>query len=407
VTATPVMPTQGGGGRRRRRFTGRKRLVAVALAVIAGAFVAGWLPRHLARLRAARLATLEQAPRRVPVVKATAEGSGRELTLPGGLVAIQHTLIYARASGYVRTWLVDIGDHVHTGQIIAELDTPDLDQQLAQARATLAQREAALVQAEATQQLAHISAKRQNFLVVRKLVAQQDADDANTQAAVADANVASARADIRAQRDAVRQLEDLVAFARVTAPFDGTVTKRLIEVGSLVNAGATTAAQALFEIEATDPLRVFVEVPQTFAPSIRVGASADVVLPQYPGRKFQGKVTRTAGALEPASRALRTEIVVPNGSGELLPGMYCEVTLPVAVSHPIVRIPQSAIVYDARGVHVAAVGNDKVVHLITVQQGRNLGDEVEIVNGLVGDERILSAPPADVTDGMRVEPVGG
>jgi RND family efflux transporter MFP subunit len=399
-----------GGGRERRRFVGRKRAVRIACAAVAVlfvAFVAGWLPRRLARVRAAQTATMQQAPPRAIVVTASAEGTGRDLTLPGGLVAMQRTLIYARASGFVRKWYVDIGDRVRTGQLLAGLDTPDLDQQLAQARASLSQRQAVVDQAEATTLYAHLSAARQNDLAARNLVAQQDADQANTQAAVSDGAVASARADVRAQRDLVRQLEDLVSFARVTAPFDGTVTERLVEVGSLVNAGAGTAAQALFEVEATDPLRVFIRVPQTFAPAAHAGEAVDVVVRQYPGRKFEGKVTRTAGALDPASRTLETQVVVPNASGALLPGMYCEVTIALDVSHRVVRVPASAIVFDAAGVRVAVVGDGGHVHMVTVQPGRNLGNEVEVVEGLDGGERVLSAPPADVTEGMRVQPVGG
>jgi membrane fusion protein, multidrug efflux system len=407
TTAQPMpMPPDGGRG----RLTSRKRLGAIVGAggtALVVAFVAGWLPRHLARVRAAGVATTQQAPPRVQVVTAISEGTGRELTLPGGLVANQRTLIYARATGYVRQWHVDIGDHVHAGAVLADLDTPDLDQQLAETRASLAQRRAALSEAQANAKNAHLSAWRQDDLASRNLVAQQDADNANTQATVSDGAVASAEADVRAQRDAVRRLEDLASFARVTAPFDGTVTERLTEVGSLVNAGAGPPAQALFEIEATDPLRVFVRVPQTFAPKVRVGEAADVVVRQYVDRKFPGKVTRTAGALDPVSRTLETEVVVPNGAGDLLAGMYCEVTLPVAVSHPVVRVPASAIVFDSRGVHVATVDGDGRVHLVTVQPGRNLGNDVEIVDGLAGGAQVLSAPPASVTEGMQVQPVGG
>jgi len=280
---TAPLPREGP----RPRLIGKKRVAALALASVAafaGALIAGLLPRHVAHAQAVRRAAAEQAPRRLSVIKTIAEGTGRDLTLPGGLVAQERTAIYARASGFVRRWLVDIGDQVHKGQVLAVLDTPDLDQQLAQARATLAQTKATLAQMTASQQYAHLTANRQDTLVAENLVAQQDADQANTQAAVSDATVRAAQANIVAQRDAVRQVEDLVSFARVTAPFDGTVTQRLTEVGSLVNAGAGPPAQALFEIEATDPLRVFVRVPQTFAPSMRVGEPAAVVVRQYAER---------------------------------------------------------------------------------------------------------------------------
>jgi RND family efflux transporter MFP subunit len=401
-------PLRRGGPR--PRLVGNKRLAALALVSVgglAGALVAGWLPRHVAHAQAVRRAAAQQAPRRLTVIKAVAEGTGRDLTLPGGLIAAERTAIYARASGFVRRWLVDIGDHVHAGQVLAVLDTPDLDQQLAQARATLAQTNAALAQMTANQQYAHLTAERQDTLVAQSLVAQQDADQAKTQAAVSDATVRAAQANIVAQRDAVRQLEYMVAFGRVIAPFDGTITQRLTEVGSLVNAGAGTAAQALFEIEATDPVRVFIRVPQTFALSVRIDEPAYIVVRQHPGQRFVGKVTRTAGALDPASRTLTTEVLVPNRSGELLVGMYAEITLSVAVAHRIVRVPSTAIVYDAKGVHVAGLDDDNRVHLIAVQPGRDNGSDVEIVDGLVGGETVLATPPADVLDGMLVQPIDG
>ncbi len=396
--------------RRQAPLVGNRRaavLTFVSVTALAGALVAGWLPRHVAHAQAVRRASVQQAPRLLSVIKTVAEGTGRDLTLPGSLVATEHTAIYARASGFVRRWMVDIGDHVHAGQVLAILDTPDLDQQLAQARATLAQTKATLAQMTANQRYAHLTADRQGTLVAQSLVAQQDADQANTQALVSDATVRAAQANIVAQRDAVRQVEYMVAFGRVIAPFDGTITQRLTEVGSLVNAGAGTAAQALFEIEATDPVRVFIRVPQTFALSVRIDEPAYVTVRQHPGQRFVGKVTRTAGALDPTSRTLTTEVLVPNHSGELLVGMYAEVTLSVAVAHRIVRVPSTAIVFDAKGVHVAGVDEDNRVHLLVVQPGRDNGGDVEIVHGLVGGERVLATPPADVLDGMLVQPIDG
>jgi RND family efflux transporter MFP subunit len=407
----PTAPAPREG--RRPRLVRNERLATLAslsiasIVALGGALLAGWLPRRMAHAQAVRRAAAEQAPRRLAVIETVAEGTGRDLTLPGGLIAAERTAIYARASGFVRRWLVDIGDHVHTGQVLAILDTPDLDQQLAQARATLAQTTATLAQMIASQQFAHLTADRQDTLVAQNLVAQQDADQARTQAAVSDATVRAAQANIVAQRDAVRQLEYMVSFGQVIAPFDGTITQRLTEIGSLVNAGAGTAAQALFEVEATDPVRVFVRVPQTFALSVRVDQPAYVVVRQHPGQRFAGKVTRTAGALDPASRTLTTEVMVPNQSGDLLVGMYAEVTLSATVAHRIVKVPSTAIVFDAKGVHVAGVDDGNHVHLLVVQPGRDDGSDVEIVDGLVGGERVLATPPADVLDGMLVQPIGG
>ncbi|OLD35978.1 MAG: hypothetical protein AUI19_01845 [Myxococcales bacterium 13_1_40CM_2_68_15] len=193
-----------------------------------------------------------------------------------------------------------------------------------------------------------------------------------------------------------------MVYGRVVAPFAGTITQRFIDVGSLVNAGATQGG-ALFQLQATDPLRVFIQVPQTYAPSVRVGVDATIEVRQYTGRTFLGKVTRTAGALDPATRTLTTEIQVSNQAGQLSPGMYADVTLPVAVSHPVVRIPSSAVIYDASGVHVAVVDDRSRVHLVAVQPGRDNGTEVEIVDGLQGGERVVVSPPAGLTNGAQVQ----
>jgi RND family efflux transporter MFP subunit len=321
------------------------------------------------------------------------------------LVAQSETLVYARANGYVRRWLVDIGDAVETGTLLAELETPELDQQLSQVRATLKQKQAIVVQAIANRDFFQVTAMRMDFLRARNLVSQQDDDQARAQAAVGDANVVAAKADVAATAADVRQLEQLVSFGRVTAPFAGTITQRLIDVGSLVNAGGGAAGQALFRLDATDPIRVFVEVPQTFAPSVRAGESAVVSVRQYPGRAFLGSVTRTAGALDPISRTLNTEIEVPNGSHALFPGMYAQVTLSVAVSHPVIRVPSSAVIEDSRGIHVAVVDDRGVVHLVAVRPGRDNGTAVELVEGLSGGERVIVSPPGNAADGMQIEPV--
>ncbi|HZU82337.1 MAG TPA: efflux RND transporter periplasmic adaptor subunit [Polyangiaceae bacterium] len=376
--------------------------VVVAFAVLIALFAVGLVRRLNEHATAARVAHNSAALPALAVTPAVSEGWTRELRVPGDLVAVTQTMVYARASGYVRKWYSDIGAHVQAGDTLAELDTPDLDQQLAQARASLSQKVAALKQAQANSDYLQVTAQRQDTLARQKLVAQQDADQANAQAAVGVATVAAAKADMAAQQATVRQLEQLVAYGRVLAPFAGIVTQRLIDVGSLVNAGAAQGG-ALFQLQATDPLRVFIQVPQTYAPSVHVGAEARVEVRQYPGRAFSGKVGRTAGALDPTTRTLTTEIEVPNPAGELLPGMYADVRLPVAVSHRVVRIPSSAVVYDATGVHVAVVDAASTAHLVTVQPGRDNGTEVEIVDGLSGGEMVIVSPPAGLSNGTRVQ----
>jgi len=389
----------------RRTWLGRRAAIAAALLVLAGAFVAGYLPRRLARARLTAATPTAPAAPRVSVVKAAAVDAGRTLTLPAGLVADQQTQVYARANGYVRRWLVDIGDRVKKGQLLLQLDTPELDQQLAQSRASLLQTIAALAQAKANRDFAYVTARREADLFSKLLISAQENDQAQTQAKVWDANVQAAEANVAAQRANVGQLVQLVSFAKVYAPYDGVITRRLAEVGTLVNAGAGTTAAALFEIASTDPMQAYVDVPQPFAASVRVGSEAKVAVRAFRGRDFTGRVTRTAGALDPASRTLRTEVDLPNPKGELLAGMYVDVSLDLAVSHQVIRVPSSAVISDSRGVHVAVVDGSGKVHLVAVTQGLDNGTNVDVVSGLSGGEQVIATPPSGVTDGMQVQAV--
>jgi RND family efflux transporter MFP subunit len=396
VTSESLMP--------RRNWNKRHLAVAGVVLLCGAAFLGGYLPRRLARSRLAAATDAAQGPPRVAVTKAVAVDAGRQLTLPAGLIPREQTLVYARASGYVRSWLVDIGAHVKKGQLLVVLETPDLDQQLAQARASLSQTMAALAQAKANRRFAYLTARREAELFGKSLISAQENDQAQTQASAWSANVKAATATVHAQRATVRQLEQLVAFGRVYGPYDGIVTRRLVDVGTLVNAGAGSSAVALFEMATTDPMLAYVDVPQVFAASVRVGADAKVAVRSFPGRVFTGRVTRTAGALDPASRTLRTEVDIPNASGELLSGMYVDVSLDVAVPHKVIRVPSSAVIADSRGVHVAVVDGTGRVHLVAVTQGLDNGTTVELVQGLSGGEQVISAPASDVADGQEVQP---
>jgi len=380
-------------------------IAGVIVLGVAAAFFAGYLPRRHARAKVTAATPAAPVAPKVAVVKAVAVDAGRLLSLPASLVANQQTQVYARASGYVSRWLVDIGSRVQKGELLVQLDTPELDKQLAQAKASLSQTVAALAQARANREYAYITAGREAQLYAKQLISAQENDQARTQAAVWDANVNAARANVKAQQASVGQLEQLVSFGRVYAPFAGTITRRLVDVGTLVNAGAGSNAAALFEIVSADPMLAYVDVPQTFAPSVRVGAQAKISLKNYPGRAFVGKVARTAGALDAASRTLRTEVDLPNPRGELLAGMYVDVSLDVAVSHQVVRVPSSAIISDARGVHVGVVDGSGKVKLVAVTPGLDNGSTIDVVAGLSGGEQVLSAPPSDVADGMQVQPV--
>jgi membrane fusion protein (multidrug efflux system) len=389
----------------RRHWNKRHLAVAGAVLLLGALFLGGYLPRRLARSRLTAATAAAQGPQRVAVTKAVAVDAGRTLTLPAGLLPRNQTLVYARASGYVRRWLVDIGAHVQKDQLLVELDTPDLDKQLAQSQATLAQTVAALTQARANRKYAVVTAAREADLFAKSLISAQENDLAQTNASVWNANVRAAQANVAAQRANVGLLEQLVSFGKVYAPYDGIITRRLVDVGTLVNAGAGTTGAALFEISMTDPMLAYVDVPQVFAPGVQVGTEAKIAVRNFPGRVFTGRITRTSGALDAASRTLRTEVDIPNAQGTLLAGMYVAVSLESPVSHAVVRVPSSAIIADSRGVHVAVVDGGGKIHLVAVTPGIDNGTTADVVTGLSGGEQVVSAPPSDVTEGMQVQPV--
>jgi RND family efflux transporter MFP subunit len=381
----------------------RALAIALALAALAALFLVGYLPRHRAQksLAADTIATSAATPS-VDAIHPRVESKVRMLSLPGSLQALESTAVYARATGYVRRWLVDIGDKVTQGQLLAEIDTPDLDQQLQQSRATLGQMKASLEQAAANERYAAVTARRYQELLAQHFVSQQDADQTRAQADVGVANVHAAQASIAAQTANVRQLEQLKAFARITAPFAGTITERNIERGTLVTPGSASG-KPLYMIAISNPLDVYVKVPQTFASGIAVGAAVKVRARQYPGRDFAGKITRNAGALDPATRTLTVEAEVANEKGELFPGAYVDVSFPAPLAHGITVIPVSALVVDAQGTRVATVDANSKVHFIHVQIGRDQGQDVEIVDGLTGKEDVIAAPAGNLAEGTLVK----
>ena len=376
--------------------------IALAVAALAALFLAGYLPRHQAQtsLAASTAAAAVAAPR-VDVIHPRVQNNVRTLTLPGSLQALEATAVYARATGYVHRWLVDIGDSVTQGQLLAQIDTPDLDQQLQQARETLGQTKASLEQATANEGYAAVTARRYQALAEQHFVSQQDVDQTQAQANVGVANVHAAQSAVAAQTANVRQLEQLKAFARVTAPFAGIITERNIERGTLVTPGSASG-KPLYMIAISNPLRVFVKVPQTVASGIAAGAAVKVRTHQYPGRDFAGKVTRTAGALDPATRTLTVEAQVANAQGELFPGAYADVTFLAPLAHGVTVIPVSALIVDAQGVRVATVDLNSKVHFVPVQIGRDQGQEVEIVDGLTGNENVIAAPAGNIVEGTLV-----
>lgn len=372
---------------------------SVVAVVFAIAFVVGWLPRRQARasLESAQ-AALTGGPR-VDVVAPKLGSSDRALTLPGSVQPLQETVVYARANGYVRKWYVDIGDAVKADQLIAELDTPDLDQQIDQARAQVAQARASILQAKANRDFSSLTYDRYKTLTAQGLSAEADLDQRKAQAAVDEANLTVAQASANAAEANLRHLVQLKAFARVTAPFDGRVTVRMIEIGTLVTSGNATP---LFKIATMDPARVFVQVPQDVAPGVHAGQSASVSVREYPGRVFAGIVTRAADELDPASRTMNTEVRVPNADNTLIAGMYAEVAMTLPLSHRVVEIPATALVNDSKGMRVLTVGADDRVHVVPVVVEQDNGATVDVASGLTGQERVVKLGTAELAEGTHV-----
>jgi len=334
------------------------------------------------------------------VVAPKVTASDRAIALPGSVQPLEETLIYARANGYTRRWLVDMGDKVKEGQLLAEIDTPELDQELEQGRAQLAQAQASIGQSVANRDFSKTTLERYKQLTPAGLASQQDLDQKRAQSLVDEANVTVAQANANAQEANIRRLVQLKSFARVLAPFDGTITQRMIERGALVTSGNATP---LFKISATDPMRVFVQIPQDVAPSVQIDAGAKVTVREYPNRVFDGTVWRSAGALDPTSRTMSTVVRIPNPKGEILGGMYAQVALTLPVPHRVLEIPATALLNDAKGLRVAVVDSDNKIRFTTVVIERDTGANLEISSGLQPTDRVVKIAGAELFDGKSVE----
>jgi membrane fusion protein (multidrug efflux system) len=375
-------------------------VAALAISALGAAFVVGYLPRRHARAALEEAAkTSDGALLRVEVISPKVGSSHHALALPATVQALQETVVYSRADGYVRRWLVDIGDVVENGQLLAELDTPELDQQLDQPRAQLAQAGAAIVQAQANRNYSKTTVERFQPLTRQGVTSQQDLDQRQAQAAVDEANVKVAEANVAAQEANIRRLGQLKGFAHVVAPFAGRVTARTVELGALVTAGN---ASPLFKIATTDPARVFVQIPQNVAPSVHANLVAKVAVREYPNRAFDGIVTRASGELEAGSRTMTTEIRVPNADSALLPGMYAEVSLDLPYPHSVFEVPATAVMNDAKGMRVALVGPGDVVQLVPIVVERDTGAAFEISSGLTASDRVVKLATTALFDGRQV-----
>lgn len=371
-----------------------------ALVVLGGAFGYGYLPRRAAQAALVESASGGAATLRVEVMTPKEGSSDRAIALPGSVQPLEETVIYARASGYVRKWYVDIGDKVKDGQLLVEIDTPELDQELDQARAQLNQAEASLVQSKANRELSQANLQRYKQLAPSGVVSMAELDQRQAMASVDEASVTVAQAAIAAQQANIRRLVQLKSFARVVAPFGGTVTQRTVETGALVSAGN---GQPMYKVAAMDPARIFTQVPQDVAPGVRAGVAATVAVREYPGRTFTGTVARASGELDPGTRTMNTEIRIPNPDGALIAGMYAQVAFTLPSPHRVFEIPSTAVSSDAHGSRVAVVDDASEIKLVPIVIERDTGATVEVASGLTGLERVVKLASAQFVDGLRVD----
>jgi RND family efflux transporter MFP subunit len=324
----------------------------------------------------------------VAVIHPTVEPAQEDLVLPSTLQAYVESPIYARTSGYLKKWYHDIGSHVQQGELLADIDTPEVDQQLYQARADLGT-------AQANENLSRITSTRYEELIKTDGVSKQEVDNAVGDFAAKRAASASAQAN-------VRRLEELESFKHVYAPFAGVITRRNVDTGNLINAGNGGSAQELFVLAATDPIRSYVSVPEVYAAAVRPGIGAYLELTQFPGEKFQGKVARTADAIDLASRTLNTEVDVPNKTGQLLPGGYAQVHLLVGVTGTRLQVPVNALLFRAEGLRAVVVDANHKTHLQQLAIGRDYGTSLEVLQGLRAGDWIVLNPPDSLDEGMQV-----
>jgi len=360
-------------------------ILAAIVLVILGAFT---LFQRRSQYQALAEETEARAISTVAVIHPSAEASQEDLVLPGTMQAYVESPIYARTNGYLKNWYHDIGARVAKGELLADIDTPEVDQQLYQARADLNT-------AEANANLSKITAARYQDLLKTDGVSKQEVDNAVGDLEAKNATVKSSEAN-------VRRLEELESFKHVYAPFGGVITRRNIDIGTLINAGNGGTQQELFTLAQTDPIRVYLNVPETYAPSVRAGLGAFLELTQYPGQTFQGKVVRTAEAIDLNSRTLLTEVDVPNKSAQLFPGGYAQVHLQVKVGASRVQVPVNALLFRAEGLRAVVVGSDHKVHLRQLVIGRDYGTSLEVLQGVQPTDWIVLNPPDSIDEGQEV-----
>jgi RND family efflux transporter MFP subunit len=373
------------------RRIGGLLILLLVIAIAAAVVISGIAPRLRAR-QALREETNRTAAPPVTVVRPVRAAPSEEVVLPGNIQAFTDAPIYARTNGYLKRWYFDIGAHVKTGALLAEIESPEIDQQLLQAREELNT-------AQANLRLGQITAERYTDLFKTDSVAKQEVDNAVQDAAAKGATVKSAQAN-------VARLEQMVAFEKVYAPFDGVVTARRTDVGQLIESGSSGgAARELFHVAAIDRLRVFVNVPQVYSHDTRPGMRVDLTLPEIPMRRFEGTLVRTAGAIDPATRTLNVEVDVSNASGQLFPGAYAEVHFKIKSNNETLIVPSTSLIFRAQGLRVPVVEAGSHIVLKPVTVGRDFGNTVDILSGPSADAAVVANPPDSLVDGQPVRVV--
>src|SRR5437588_1934533 len=357
----------------------------ILILLIAGAVT---IASKLGEKKALAAETERLATPSVSVIHPTQEQSHEELVLPATVQAYKESPIYARTNGYVLRWYKDIGSHLNKGDLLADIDTPEVDQELLQARATRQQIQLQLG-------LAKSSAERWQHLRKSDSVSQQEVDQQVSGYQQAQANLAAADAN-------VRRLEQMESFKHVYAPFSGVLTKRNIDVGALINAGNTGSDKQLFDVAQSDPMRVYVNVHQTYSPAIKMGIKAYLEQREYAGQKVEGKVVRTSEVIDPSTRTLLSEIDVPNPGGKILPGSYAQVHFAAKIDAPRLTIPINTLLFRPEGPRAAVVDADKKVHLRPVSIGRDYGSSVEVMGGLQPSDQVIVNPADSLEDGQPV-----
>lgn len=386
----PQFKIEDGSPKRRSGY-----LLAIVIAlVLAVAAVAGIVVR-LSERHALAKETEELAVPSVIVIYPKTETPNQDMVLPSSLQAFTESPIYARTNGYLAKWYKDIGSQVRKGELLADIETPEIDQELMQARA-------ARDQAEAQLKLAKSSAERWETLRKMDAVAQQETDERSSGYIQQQAGLANAVANLR-------RLEQLESFKHIYAPFSGVITRRNTDIGALINAGNSGTNQQLFNIAQIDPIRVYVDVPELYAPAVHPGLPAKVELAALPGQMFSGKVVRSSDSIDPATRTLRTEIDVPNPRSQLFPGSFAQVHFAVNVATQRFSVPVNALLFRAEGTRAAVVGSDGKVHLKPIVIGRDYGTEVEVLGGVEQNDALILNPSDSLEDGQMVQvakPVG-